>query len=166
MIGFENCPHPNISNFSNNPGPLIKAHFHFQWSLHEAQNWKLKPNKYKGQGQLCFQQLKKGGNDLQLKSNVNTKVILFQRRENQNRHRNQAKIPRSVCFQHLLEHQQMDFPPQILSCKHFEEKLFLDKKIKCNRNHCFYEPQITQAVHINNTTTETYISLRANLIAH
>ena len=136
MIGFENCPHPNISNFSNNPGPLIKAHFHFQWSLHEAQNWKLKPNKYKGQGQLCFHQLKKGGNDLQLKSNANPKVILFQKGKNQNGHRNQAKIPRSLSFQHLLEsnckHQQMDFPPQILSCKHFEKTAFLDWKLKCD----------------------------------
>ena len=49
----------------------------------------------------------------------------------------------------------------------FRGKTYLyDKQLKCNRNYCFYEPQITQAVHINNTTTEAYVSLRANLIAH
>ena len=38
--------------------------------------------------------------------------------------------------------------------------------LKTKMQYWFYEPQITQAAHINNTTTEAYISLRANLIAH
>ena len=41
----------------------------------------------------------------------------------------------------------------------FRGKTYLyDKQLKCNRNYCFYEPQIKQVVHINNSTTEACIS--------
>ena len=85
---------------------------------------------------------------MQLKSTVNTKVILFRN--------------------WMLEHQQMDFPPQILSCKHFEAKLFSNNaSCSCqqfdNRGIYFFEGQCNRPLNQLSWLSAHYLLTRGKI---